>query len=559
MLRSAVLCVGVSLCLAIFAAPRCDAKSPRAANAKAAEGEFRDVSWFLRRMRSVEHLPELENSHTAMSSTWDRTGGNNDGVDFKDLRPATADEPVRNVLLDVDGPGCIHRIFVGFVFPDHAGTHIQIFLDGAKKPVFDMPMTEFFDYKNGPLPYPLVFHKSYPGTLFPIPFAKHCRVQLVNDQYGRPGWDDAKWSNYWQVVYTRYPASTKVKSLEWPLGESEKAELDETCQAWLTAESSPPEAPAKWAVEKAAPLPVDDALLLAIPRAGVIRQMRLTVDPSTPEVLGSLRLKITWDGAKSPSVDMPVGQFFGNQYGGYGKTLESIAAVLDKDEAITFQPKAAEYSTRFNSLLLGATDSESYCLFPMPFSNGAVITLTNNGSQPINSVRLRLDVERRDSIPENWGRFQATFTQSRAATEATPRVGPQKVPVKEVLDRVGRGKYVGVMLSIDWPRTEWWGEGDWLIWGDMEGWPPDYHGTGSEEYFNSGWCRFDRKAVSGFVTLRPGHPTVYSFHMNDAFQFQKRIRVVEEQMGDKYIDEAHPMWSTTAYWYSQTPQPAGSD
>jgi hypothetical protein len=115
------------------------------------------------------------------------------------------------------------------------------------------------------------------------------------------------------------------------------------------------------------------------------------------------------------------------------------------------------------------------------------------------------------------------------------------------------------MLSIDWPSYAWWGEGDWLIWADQEGWPPDYHGTGSEEYFNSGWCRFDRKAVSGFVTLRPGHPTVYSFHLNDAFQFQRSFRIVEEQMGNKVITDTHPRWATTAFWYSLPAQPAGSD
>ena len=94
------------------------------------------------------------------------------------------------------------------------------------------------------------------------------------------------------------------------------------------------------------------------------------------------------------------------------------------------------------------------------------------------------------------------------------------------------------------------------------GWPPDYHGTGSEEYFNSGWCQFDRKAISGFATLRPGHPTVYSFHLNDAFQFQHGIRVVEEQMGlgkgGQLIHETHPLWSSTAYWYALPTTPAGS-
>ncbi len=542
----------------IFIALGCGMMLIPAKSAPAQESE-RGVGWFLRRMRSVDFMPELENSHTAMSSTWDRTGGNNDGVDFKDLRPATATEPARNVLLDVEGPGCIQRIFVGMVFPQHAKTRIQIFLDGAKKPVFDMPITEFFDYKNGPFAYPLVFQKSYPGTLFPIPFAKHCLVQLVNDLYGKTGWNDAMWSNYWQITFTRYPESVKIKSLAWPLDESDKDEMVQTCVAWLKAETSPPEEPKKWGVEKSASLPAGDELLFAIPRTGVIRQMRLAVDPPTPEVLGNLQLRIVWDGGKSPSVDVPAGRFFGNMYGGYGETLESPAAVVDRDAPLDLQPKPVEYNTRFNSLLMGVTDTESYCRFPMPFADGAVLTLTNNGKIPVKNLRLRLDVERRDSLPNNWGRFQATYRQSKAATEASPRVGPQKVPVQEVLDREGRGKYVGVMLSIDWPITGWWGEGDWLIWTDQSGWPPDYHGTGSEEYFNSGWCRFDRKAISGFVTLRPGHPTVYTFHLNDAFQFQKNIRVVEEQMGDKYIDESHPLWTTTAFWYSRKAQPAGSD
>ena len=118
------------------------------------------------------------------------------------------------------------------------------------------------------------------------------------------------------------------------------------------------------------------------------------------------------------------------------------------------------------------------------------------------------------------------------------------------------------MLHVDWPFEQWWGEGDWIIWSDEDGWPPSYHGTGSEEYFNSGWCQFDRKAVSGFVTLRPGHPMVYSFHLNDAFQFQRSIRVVEEQMGNglgnDIILRQHPLWSSTAYWYALPAHPAES-
>jgi len=525
--------------------------------ARAAEPE-RDVGWFLRRMRSVETLPELEDSHTALASTWDRTGGNADGTDFKDLRPSGRDQPARNVLLDVDGPGCIHRIFVGVLGPVLAGTRIQIFLDGATRPLFDLPVNEFFDYEHGPLPYPLVFHKSYPGTLFPFPFAKHCLVQLVNDGYGRPGWDGDRWSNYWQVVYTRYPAGTRISSIEWPLSAAQQAEAKATCEAWLRAESSPPAEPEQGWIEKSGGLAPGQELALIAGGAGVVRQLRLEVEPATPEMLGDLRL--TWDGATAPSVDVPVGNFFGHRYGGYGRDLQSPAAVLRPSGPVApdnWDP--VPYNTRFNSLLVGVTKHEAYATFPMPFADGARIAVINTGAQAAGRVRLRAELQARASIPANWGRFHATWTRSPADTAGSPRTGPRQVPVKTVLERTGAGKYVGVMLSIDWPSYAWWGEGDWQIWADQAGWPPDYHGTGSEEYFNSGWCRFDRKAVSGFVTLRPGHPMVYSFHLNDAFQFQHSIRVVEEQMGDRLIHDAHPLWATTAYWYAPAAGPAGSD
>jgi hypothetical protein len=40
--------------------------------------------------------------------------------------------------------------------------------------------------------------------------------------------------------------------------------------------------------------------------------------------------------------------------------------------------------------------------------------------------------------------------------------GPKNVPGKVVLEREGRGKYVGVMLTVDWPYETgyWWGEAE---------------------------------------------------------------------------------------------------
>ena len=523
----------------------------------------RDLSYFLRRLRTVDHMPELEASHTAMSSTWDRSGGNDDGTDFKNVVRPTAGDTGRNILLDVAGPGCIHRIFVGMLTEQQAGTRIQIFLDHSPKPLFDMPILEFFSDSHGPFPYPLVFHKSYPGTLFPIPFGTHCLVQLVNERFGKSDWKDTAWSNYWQITYTRYPDSVQVKSLAWPLSDTEAKEATTTAQAWLEAESKPPSEPARWTIDETAALEPGRALNINLSGAGAIRQMRIVAQPATPEVLRGTRMQIKWDQVAEPSVDVPIGHFFGHAYSGHGTWFTSKAAVLGR-KPLKDSPYV-DYPSAFNSLLLGVTEKEAYSRFPMPFANGAKLTIENQSGKRIENLRVRLDVERLEHIPANWGRFHATWSEAPAATDKTPVFGPKKVPGKVVLEKEGRGKYVGVMLTVDWPYEAgyWWGEGDWMIWTDENGWPPSYHGTGSEEYFNSGWCQFDRKAVSGFVMLRPGHPTVYSFHLNDAFQFQRNVRVAEEQMGygpgEKVIRERHPLWTSTAFWYAETARSAGSD
>jgi len=496
--------------------------------AEEARSDVRDVSWFLKRMRTVEHLPELEDSHTALASTWDRTGRNADGTDYKRV------EGTVNVLLDADGPGCIHRLFTGGSEPGRPdlpgylrvdGTRLQVFLDHAPVPVLDEPVVDFFDPGKGPVPAPLAGGKAqgwtYPGCLFPIPYARHCRVQLVNPEGGN-------WGSYWQIAYTTYPRGTRVRSLAWPLSASARAELDLVRRTWSEAPSVPPPPPREWTVVRSAALAPGESLELQQPGAGVIRELRVAVSPPTPEVLRGLRLTMRWDGAGEPDVDVPVGHFFGHAHSGHGAP--------------------------FGSLLLGVTADEAYSRFPMPYARGAQVALRNDSGLPIARLRVALEAERLATPPASWGRFHATFRQARAAVEDAPRFGPQSVPGHAVLEHEGRGKYVGVLMSEDWPHEGWWGEGDWLIWSDESDWPPSYHGTGSEEYFNSGWCLFDRKAVSGYVAVHPGHPTQYSFHLNDAFQFRRRLRVAVETVGwdeaDRRIRTAHPVWSTTAFWYA---------
>lgn len=497
-----------------------------------------DESFLLRRLYDIDFLPVLEDSHTGMESTWDRAGGNRDGTDFKKLIGN------RNILLDVDGPGYISRIFTGVLGKKLEGTRIQVFLDNSATPIFDEEVNQFFDDKNGLFPYPLVFHKTYPGLLMPIPFSRHCLVQLVNDH---PDEQDSKknldrWGNYWQVTYTTYPKGVEVRSLHWPLNGSEKKEMQALCKAWLRAEATPPPPLSHWSVNRTFALAPHQAKKLQLVGCGVLREMRVSITPNNPEMWRGIRLRIAWDGASFPSVDVPLGYFFGNaEYGN-------------------------DPSAQFSSLTLGLTPSGPYSRFPMPYEKGAVLELVNETSLPASNVNVRLNVERRRSLPANWGRLHATWNEERAYGDdytKLQRTGPMQVPVHTVFEASGGpGKYVGVLLHVHWPIAgKWWGEGDWQIWTDEHGWPPSYHGTGSEEYFNSGWCQFDRKAMSGYIVANENHfgdNTVYSIHLNDAFQFQKNIRVDVEIWPWVRGPVTDALWGSTAFWYALPAQPAAS-
>ena len=493
----------------------------------------RDTAYFLHRLRTIDHLPQLEESHTALASTWDRTGANADGTDFKRVEGTT------NVLLDVDGPGVIHRLFTGGSEPGRPdlpgylnvdGTRVQVFFDGAEQPGLDFPVTDFFDPDEGPIPAPLAGDKAhgwtYPGSLFPIPYARHARVQIVNPE-------GKNWGCYWQVTYTTFPKGTPVETLQWPLPIAAKAELEAVGTAWREAQSTPPPPPARWTDVQEGPLASGKSIELRRTGVGVIRELRVAVEPATPEALRSVRLTMTWNGASRPSVDMPLGDFFGHRRSGHAE------------------------AARFSSLLLGVTKEEAYSRFPMPFGNGAVIALRNDSAEAVARVRIAIAADVLPSLPREWGLFEATHREARAAVDGGPRYGPRAIPGHRVLEADGPGKYVGVLMRTDWPHDGWWGEGDWMIWTDEQGWPPSYHGTGSEEYFNSGWCLFDRKAISGYVAIHPGYPSEYSFHLNDAFQFQHRLEVAVETLGwdkaDVQLREEHPVWATTAYWYARPP------
>ncbi len=116
----------------------------------------------------------------------------------------------------------------------------------------------------------------------------------------------------------------------------------------------------------------------------------------------------------------------------------------------------------------------------------------------------------------------------------------------------------------------WWGEGDDMIWVDGYKWPPDLHGTGSEDYLNQAWGMqpnaflrngssiFEgntkpRTASAGWRRRVGGYQTSYVFHLENPVRFQKEIKVtIEAGHGNHLANDV----ASVAYWYAAKPTAA---
>lgn len=487
------------------------------------EAEPRDAVYFLERLHDLDDLPRLEPAWSELSSTYDREGGNTfDGTTYPWV------DGHRNVLLSVDGPGCIHRISTGEL-EAVAQTRIEISLDGGQ--LLAMSVGELFDPENGPFagglvhsgPYPEI---RYPTVRMPIPFAEHAEVRLISET--------ATWGSFWQIGYTRYEPGMPIETLTLPLDPRTQRALDEAGDAWTDAVAGARRLTAPDVV-RAEMLEPGMSLHWGEVGCGTIEAMRITIVDDWPGAWRSLRLRATWDAAEAPAIELPVAEFLGA-----GDYVDNPLA-------------------HYDSLIMGAEDDRGWLRLPMPYRTAAQLDLHNDGDV---SMPVELELWRSTCVdqPADFGYLHAEVRSADAAMPDGPVAGPLQVPVHVVHEREGRGKVVGTLLRVEWAYHDmWWGEGDWQIWTDqaLGEWPPRYHGSGTEEFYDGGWTRFDRKALSGGIMPRPGLETVFGFMLNDAFSYERRIRMQVETMGlglgHNVVLKQHPTWSTTVYWYDERP------
>lgn len=248
-------------------------------------------------------------------------------------------------------------------------------------------------------------------------------------------------------------------------------------------------------------------------------------------------LRMYWDGEQTPSVEVPVGDFFAMGWGKYAPITS---------HAICVNPGSA-----FNSY------------WPMPFRKGARLTLTNIDDKPM-TIYYQIDYTLAE-VPTDAAYFHAQFR----------RVNP--LPMKEVYTIVdgikGRGHYVGTYMAWGVNSNGWWGEGEIKFFMDGDQQFPTIAGTGTEDYF-CGSYNFENKEkrqYEEFTTPYSGLAQVikpdglyqsqqrfglYRWHLTDPIRFEQDLKVTIQALGWKYNGKYLPLQddiASVAVWYQMEP------
>ncbi len=273
-------------------------------------------------------------------------------------------------------------------------------------------------------------------------------------------------------------------------------------------------------------LPPGGTLVLAdIHGPGCIVHFRDNITSREPHHLQLHVLRMFWDGETTPSVEVPVGDFFGV---GFGFTEKFASALLCIDQ----QPGGAT-----NAAAMGAARN---CYIPMPFARSARITITNEGKEP---SRHWFEVNYRSyrHAPRNQGYFHAQYRQG-----TPPPAGPYTI-----LEARGCGHLIGCLLSVKNNDGGWWGEGDEIVFIDGQ---EAMHGTGSEDYFCESYgLRAGCFPYFGVPLLEEPFTTAYRWHVPDPVTFRKSIRFQIEQGNGVPPFRSGNDYYSVAYWYQTEP------
>ena len=447
----------------------------------------------------IAALPYIDpTARTLQLSSHDPTGGNEDG--YIPPNHLYVDEHGEFVLFDAFGPGCIYRIW--FTNTWSFINNMRIYVDDMEIPAVEGPLLLLFLGGFGPFTEPLAYNWSTSSggctSYLPIPFAGRCRITMKFPP------------EYYNITYVRYSADTPVRSFT-------GAENTLPLRWQLSRPGTDPKPPVSSSTIAgvAGVAPGASVPLAEIDSSGAVWRFFLAPEPFTQEAVGPLWLRAWWDGADTPAVDAPLPEFFGSLF------IEDAPA----------------------GLLVGRDGERFYCYFPMPFCHGARLEIENRGETAV-EVAYEIEVAE-DTYGPGAGAFRAIYSEE----------DPVPVGLDYLIGgREGRaGKFVGLTHTMRGPRSRWYLEGDERFYVDGSA-SPALYGTGTEDYYNSGWY-FIQGTYDRPLWGNPSHHSfpdhdltgTYRLHIGDAVHYLDDVWLGIEHGGVNEGGSEH--YTSVAYFY----------
>ncbi|ANO50667.1 hypothetical protein BA177_05115 [Woeseia oceani] len=304
------------------------------------------------------------------------------------------------------------------------------------------------------------------------------------------------------------------------------------------AASSPLGAGRKGAPARMIP-PGETVEIADIAGPGVIRHIWVATY-NVADILRGLTVRAYWEGQEHPSIEAPLGDFFGCAHGQSSAYASAVHSVGEKGA--------------FNIWL------------PMPFLKHARLTITNELRIPA-LFFYQIDYTLGDALKPDAGRLHALFRRENPTTLAHDF---ELLPTRR-----SEGRFLGSVIGVRPQEPSWWGEGEAKFYIDGDEKLPTIVGTGAEDYVGLGWCvqrtpylyhgasqvsQSDEPNMAGPVSM-------YRWHMVDPIYWRQSIRVTIQQIGvvitpetaprsfEGYLDclrERQDDWSCCTFWYEPT-------
>lgn len=281
--------------------------------------------------------------------------------------------------------------------------------------------------------------------------------------------------------------------------------------------------------------------------SGIIKHIWMTLASQDIYYLRKITIRMWWDGEENPSVECPIGDFFGV---GHAKSVNFWSLPLS----------------------MGPRDGKGFnCFWSMPFSESARIELENETDLKL-ICYYYVDYEEHDSIDSSYGRFHVYWHRENPCagqdylelkkknrkSEKFSKKNPTHEEDYVILDAEGEGHFVGCHLDIhnlfETERMNWPGEGDDYI--EIDDGETILYGTGTEDYFCTAWSPDQYYCSPYFGIPLPGGKnwsgkiSYYRYHIEDPIFFHKNIKVkIEHGHANQRSDDI----SSTAYWYQTEP------